>query len=132
MTCSCGSLRLSCNSWPLQNTRVDSPALQPLIVTTGWRVEYHQFFALEPTLEQVEGHELWFKEDMFQARNEHRNRLLDLGWYPEGNFATGSFGLVLYKGDFHGELLAEFRSKDRAEVVSTINRWFASVSDSEM
>ena len=111
---------------------MDSPALQPLIVTTGWNVEYHQFFALEPTPELVEGPELWFKEDMYQARNERRNRLIDLGWYPEGKFDAGSFGLVLYEGDFRGQLLAELRSKDRLEVVSKINEWFASVSNGDM
>ena len=111
---------------------MDSPTLEQLIVTTGWRVEYHQFFALEPTLEQVEGHELWFKEDMYQACNEHRSRLLDLGWYPEGDYAAGSFRLVLYQGGFRGELLAELRSKDQKEVVSTMNRWFASVSNGDM
>lgn len=111
---------------------MDSPALQPLILATGWRVEYHQFFALEPTPELVEGHELWFKEDMYQARHEQRNRLIDLGWYPEGKFAAGSFGLVLYEGDFHGELRAELRSKDRQQVVSTMNQWFVSVSNGDM
>jgi hypothetical protein len=49
--------------------------------------------------------------------------LVDVGWY--GRAPEGMFGAVVYRGDFHGLLLAEFRSRDRFEVVSVVEGWLA-------
>lgn len=66
---------------------------------------------------------------MYQAYHGRFDRLLDLGWYPEADFENGEFKLVLYAGDFSGELLKEFRSKCRQTIIEKINEWIQAVSD---
>lgn len=82
--------------------------LRELVVTPGWTVRHHQFHAIDPTPNLVGDDEaLWFKEDMYQARHERFDRLIDLGWCPEGNYESGQYHLVMYAGDFNGRLLRE-------------------------
>lgn len=109
--------------------------LQPLRIPTGWTVTYNNgLYEIDPPGDEVPEHERWvvFKEDMVQMRNEHRNRLLDLGWYPEGDMKTGQYGLVVYEGDFHGRLLHEFRGRDRAALVAEIERLLVAISEGEL
>ena len=107
-----------------------NPPLQELIVTPGWKVEYHQFHVIDTaTAAADEEIRFLFKEDMYQARNDGSDRMIDLGWYPEFDLANGEFRLVLYAGDFRGELLREFRTKSRQSVVDTMNEWFNAVTD---
>ncbi|MEM6471867.1 MAG: hypothetical protein AAF802_20070 [Planctomycetota bacterium] len=106
-----------------------NPPLQTLIVTPGWSVGYHQFLAVDPPSHSTEDViPWWFKEDLFQARHDRFDRLIDLGWYPEFDFSDGEFGLVLYAGDFHGKLLRELRSRCRQTVVNAMNEWFNDVT----
>lgn len=106
-----------------------NPPLQDLIVTPGWLVIYHQFYAIEPPRHDTEDDiRWWFKENMYQARHEKFDRLIDLGWYPEFQFDSGEFGLVLYAGDFDGELLRELHTKNCQTVVDTMNEWFCAVT----
>ena len=108
--------------------------LQELIVTRGWSVGYHAFHAVDPTRELVTDREAfsWFKQDMYQARHDRHDRLIDLGWTPEGDWDGGSYKLVLYAGDFHGELLLEIRTKARTEIVTAMNEWFHAVTNGEL
>jgi len=107
--------------------------LQHLIVTPGWAVGYHQFHAVDPTPTLVADNvALWFKQDLYQARHQRFDRLIDLGWTPEGDWDDGAFKLVLYACDFHGDLLREIRTKDRKEVVASMNDWFHAVSDGQL
>jgi hypothetical protein len=59
---------------------------------------------------------------MLQLRHTHYNRLLDVGWYPEGNLERGQYGLVLHEGDFTGRQIHEFRTRDRLALVAEIER----------
>lgn len=72
---------------------------------------------------------MWFKQDMYQARYDGNERLIDLGWYPEGEWDAGAYGLVLYAGDFCGKSLREIRTKDLQQVVASMNDWFYAVSN---
>jgi hypothetical protein len=65
-------------------------------------------------------------------RNERRNRLLDLGWYPEGDMPTGQCGLVVCERDFHGRLLHEFRGRGRVALVGEIERLLPAISEGEL
>ena len=69
---------------------------------------------------------------MYQARHNRHDRLIDLGWTPEGDWDDGSYKPVLYVGDFRGELLREIRTKNRAEIVTAMNEWFYAVSNGEL
>ena len=107
--------------------------LQPLIVTPGWCVNYHQFHDVDPSVELVTDLEAYiFKEDIYQARHERYDRMIDLGWYPENDFDNGRFRLVMYSGDFHGTLLRKCESKHRAEIVDSMNDWFTLVSNGNL
>jgi hypothetical protein len=90
------------------------PPLQPLRIPAGWLVQYNNgLYEIDPNPELIpEQYRLWFfKEDMLTLWHSLRNRLLDVGWYPEGNLEEGHYGLVVYQDDFTGELLCEFQTR---------------------
>jgi hypothetical protein len=91
--------------------------LQPLRVPAGWTVTYNDgLYEVDPPPDaEPDGAPRWlFKEDMLQMRHEGADRLLDVGWYPDGDVAGGGYVLVVYEGDVHGRLLHESRGRDRA------------------
>ena len=91
-------------------------------------------YELDPSPEIVPEPDRWwlFKEDMLQLRHERRDRLLDLGWYPEGDLSQGRYGLVVYEGDFHGRLLHQSATRDRAALVAEIERLLQAVTDGQL
>ena len=106
--------------------------LQPLRVTAGWIIEYNNgFYEIDTDPSLVSEEDRWwvFKEDMLQILHPGRNRLIDLGFTPEGDLLNGRFGLVVYEGDFTGRLLYEFRTQNRMEVVTEIERLMKAVTD---
>jgi hypothetical protein len=111
------------------------PPLQPLRIPAGWLIAYNNaLYELDPDPTSVPEGDRWlrFKEDMLQMTNARRNRLLDLGWTPEGDLIEGSYKLVVYEGDFLGRLLHEFRTRDRAALVAEIERLLEAVSCGEL
>ena len=111
---------------------MNGPPLQSLIVTQGWTVLYHQFFDIQPSQELVEGDSLLFREDLFQAANARAHRIIDLGWYPEGDFTSGHFRVVVHAGDSRGPLLTEFSSKEKDAIVGKMNEWMNMVSQGRL
>lgn len=102
-----------------------SVPLQPLRIPTGWHVEYNNgLYEIDPLSREVSAENQWllFKEDMLQLKQPHFNRLLDLGWYPEGDMVEGCYRLVVYNGDFRGQRLHQFQTRDRATLVAEIER----------
>ncbi|WP_428407255.1 hypothetical protein [Hyphococcus sp.] len=99
---------------PLAN---DEP-LQSLRIPEGWTVSYNSFCEVD-----IDHPDAWtlLKESLLQLKNERRNRLLDLGWYPEGE-PGGRFVMRLYEGDFTSTLLQKHETEDRAEIVGVIER----------
>jgi hypothetical protein len=73
-----------------------------------------------------------FKEDMLQMRHERANRLLDLGWYPEGDLVGVAYGLVVHEGDFRGPDLHRFDCRERRELVAEIERLLAAIARDEL
>jgi ribosomal protein S27AE len=109
--------------------------LQPLRVPAGWAVEHNNgLYELDPSPELVPEQDRWwlFKEDMLQLRHGRRDRLLDLGWYPEGDLVQGHYGLVVYEGDFRGRLLHESSTRDRPALVAEIERLLQAVADGRL
>ncbi len=73
--------------------------LQPLRVTMGWLVEYNNaLYEIDPDPKLIPEAVRWliFKEDMLQIVHLRSNRLLDLGWYPEGDLDVGAYRLRMY------------------------------------
>ena len=109
--------------------------LQPLRIPAGWLVKYNDgLYERDPQPECIpEDDRLWlFKEDMLQMKHLRRNRLLDLGWHPEGDLASGAYTLVVYDGDFTGSLLYEFRTAKRESIVAEIERLLVAICNGEL
>jgi fibronectin type 3 domain-containing protein len=109
--------------------------LQPLRIPAGWLVEYNDgLYECDPLPERVAEDDriFFFKEDMLQMKHLRRDRLLDLGWYPEGDLAAGAYKVVVYEGDFRGRLLHEFRTADRRTIVAEIERLLVAVCNGEL
>jgi hypothetical protein len=105
----------------------DEP-LQALRISEGWMVSYNSFCEVN-----VDHPDAWtlLKESLLQLKHERRNRLLDLGWYPEGE-PDGRFVMRLYEGDFTGTLLQKHETKDRAEIVGGIERLLEEVTRGDL
>jgi hypothetical protein len=109
--------------------------LQPLRIPSGWHVEYNNgLWEIDPIADLIPPEERWqiFKQDMLQMIQPRFNRLLDVGWYPEGDLIEGHYGLVLYEGDFRGRLLHEFETRDRPALIAEIERLLVEVCNGEM
>src|SRR5262245_4816669 len=103
--------------------------LQPLRIPTGWMVAYNDLHEIDPADVTEDDRYTLLKEDLLQMRQAHFNRVLDVGWYPSGNLSEGAYGLVVYEGDFHGRLLFELHTSDRAQLVAEIERLLQEVCD---
>ena len=106
--------------------------LQPLRIPTGWTVEYNGLYEMDPPDVAEDDWDTFLSEDLLQMKQEHFNRLLDVGWYRSGNPVDGAYGLVVYEGDFRGKLLFELRTADRAQLVSEIERLLEKVCDARL
>ena len=99
--------------------------LQPLRIPAGWYVQYNNgLYEIDPVADSVVEDDRWyvFKQDMLQLRHSHFDRLLDVGWNPDGDVAAGTYGLVVYEGNFTGRLLHEYDTRIRLELVAEIER----------
>ncbi len=109
--------------------------LQPLRVPAGWTVTYntglYEVEPLDPSIPEDERRGL-FKEDMLTLRHDRANRLLDVGWYPDADVEAGEYGLLVYAGDFRGQLLHEYHGRDRTALVAEIERLLALIADGGM
>ncbi|MBL8342741.1 MAG: hypothetical protein JNL30_14825 [Rubrivivax sp.] len=81
-------------------------------------MSFNVWLEVDPDSEGSEDH---LSEDLLQLEHADCNLLVDVGWYGSGPNAT--FGAVVYRGDFHGLLLAHFESRSRRDVVATVERW---------
>ncbi|WP_163831836.1 hypothetical protein [Spartinivicinus ruber] len=109
--------------------------LQPLRIPAGWFINYNNgFWEIDPDDCLIPEDDRWwiFKEDMLQMYHKNYNCLLDLGWYPEGDLINGSYKLQVFDGDFHGNQLAELRSKGRSIVVSKIENILKLVAEGKL
>ena len=76
--------------------------LVDFLKATGWFVSLHKLYYLSPNdANQVEGIQtdvtVWdtiFVQDLFEAVNDDKLLLLDVGWYPDGD-VNGQFRLEL-------------------------------------
>lgn len=98
--------------------------LQPLRVPSGWVVSYNLLVELDPDATGFERDEVaaYFREDLLQFVRPACNRLVDVGWYPDGDLADGQYRLVVYEGDFRGQLLHAFETRSRAALTAELER----------
>jgi hypothetical protein len=109
--------------------------LQPSRIPTGWLVPYNNgLFDIDPDPTAVPERDRWwvFKQDMLQMRHEATNRMLDIGWCPEGDPTVGRYGLVIQESDFLGPEMHRFTTRDRAALVAEIERLLVAASAGEV
>jgi hypothetical protein len=109
--------------------------LQPLRIPTGWTVAHNEgLYEIDPVADKIpdEEHICFFREDMLQMKNQYRHRLLDVGWYPEGDLERGEYALHIHEGDWCGLLLHEFRTRDRQSLVIEIERVFIAITEGQL
>ncbi len=108
--------------------------LQPLRIPMGWHMEYNNaLYEIDISLD-IPAEESWwiFKEDMLQIVHPERNRMIDIGFYPEGDMKNGAFGMVMHEGDFSGKEIAKLSTRDRHELLATLETWMQKVTEAEM
>ena len=103
----------------------DEAPLCALRVPEGWCIAYNDL--REYPADHPDAWTLVWKSDLLMARHDRRNRLLDLGWYPDGE-ADGCYLIEVFEGDCAGRVLHVFETMDRAEAIAEIERLFASIS----
>ena len=99
--------------------------LQPLRLSRGWRVAYNNaLYEVDPDPNLIPENERWwvFKEDMLMLRHDAADRLIDVGWYPEGDLTNGAYGLVLHEGSHTGPQLETVTTRSRQHLVQVIER----------
>ena len=112
-----------------------APRLQPLRIPASWLVAYNNgLYEIDPDPAVVPASDRWwvFKQDMLQMRHEATNRLLDIGWYPEGDLASGVYRLVVHEGDFLGRELHRFTTQGRLALVAEVERLLVAIAAGEL
>lgn len=108
--------------------------LQPLRIPSGWTIMFNKLEDLEvETLSEEDTAWLTvFVEDiMYLYKKNKRKRKkqieeqtisIDLGWYPDGD-VNGSFRLIALLNHNWDEPLLEFSSRNKDEIVQTLEHW---------
>lgn len=109
--------------------------LQPLRIPAGWYVGYNNgLWEIDPDPELVPADDRWwiFKEDMLQMTHPRFRRMLDVGWYPEGDLSNGHYRIVVHEDGFRGRCLHELVTRDRLLLVEEIERLLGAVCDGKV
>lgn len=108
--------------------------LQPLRIPSGWTIMFNKLEDLDvETLSEEDTAWLTvFVEDiMYLYKKNKRKRKkqieeqtisIDLGWYPDGD-VNGSFRLIALLNHNWEEPLLEFSSRNKDEIVQTLEHW---------
>ena len=82
-------------------------------------VQYNDLREADPSPEAVEA--LLLREDLLQLKQIKSGVLVDVGWY--GDAESGEYVIFVQSGDFFGERLHEYRSRDRLGIVAEVERF---------
>lgn len=102
----------------IEGLNADHP-LHALRIPAGWLVKYHQFYAMP--FDHPMAWSIVCKDSLLMLQHMRRGVLVDLGWLPPED-PTGRYLLRVFKGDHCGEELHSFESRDRAAVITEIER----------
>ncbi len=112
--------------------------LQPLRITSGWEIEWNQFYEVDPSEDMMT---YFGSSSLLHVNKKHARRAINLDWSPE-NDVNGYYYLrvlnltevinprtkeISYDGDWDN-LHYEFTSNNRLEVVKELERLFLQVS----
>jgi hypothetical protein len=121
----------------MQQINLDDIQLQALQIPIGWRVQWNQFFDVEPGAEiEVDGlpeGDVWelFPQDLLQLKYDERNLVVDLGWLPEAD-PDGRYILTLVENKNWDQPMSVYESTKKGEIVKNINLWLKKISSGSM
>lgn len=101
-------------------------SLQPLIIPTGWTVDWNQFYDVEPgadlLIEGLPNGDVWelFLQNLLQLKYSNSNLILDLSWIPEAD-PNGNYQLELITNQDWENPITTFQSRSKNEIVEKIN-----------
>ncbi|MCA0755646.1 hypothetical protein KP806_11325 [Paenibacillus sp. N4] len=109
-----------------------------LKLTSDWVVKWNHFYEINTNefIDESFPCQMDLIEDIVYFINQSRNRMLDLGWYPEGN-PKGKYRLVLIEMDEEEDKQIEnwnnplitFTSRDNIEIKNKVNEILNKVSE---
>ena len=109
--------------------------LQPLRLSTGWKVAWNTFYEVDPPADRGESVDwLYLSEDLLLLANTSARVLIDVSWMPYG--PRGRFVLSAVNWLGAGEMteqwdrpLMQYRSRSRERIVARLDRWLKSEQD---
>ncbi|WNS44693.1 hypothetical protein [Paenibacillus sp. MMS20-IR301] len=114
--------------------------LVPLRIPTGWTVKWNIFteVSTEDFTDEEHVHWMEYSEDLLLLVNNNNNKILDLGWYPEGK-PQGQYTLLLI--DQYDDIeqqtaawdtpLVKFKTRDIDEVKLKIEKVLLQVNSGD-
>ncbi|CAM4525022.1 hypothetical protein FHS16_001104 [Paenibacillus endophyticus] len=112
--------------------------LVSLKLPADWIIKWNQFYEINTNefIDESFPFQIELQEDIFLFINLSRNRMLDLGWYPEGN-PKGKYRLVLIEMDVEQDKeienwnnpLITFTARDNIEIKNKVNEILNKVSE---
>ena len=97
--------------------------LQPLRISSNWSIEFNKFLNINPK-KILKKNKLWkyyFTEDILLLKNQNKNLLIDLGWYPSSN-PKGKFILLVIKNNNWEKPILKFSSRNKNKIVKKIEK----------
>lgn len=95
--------------------------LQPLRLTSGWKIEFNSFTEYD-VIKYGEEDSFELCEDLLQLYNEKSNLIIDLGWYQNFDI-NGNYVLLLIKNFNWDAPLRKVVSKSKKEIKDYIEKW---------
>lgn len=101
---------------------------QELDIPDSFVVVKHDFFAYDPTSEFNEIESLlYLNEDLFQARFDESELIIDLGWYGDVRKNKGHFELKLIQCNHWDDPVSTIHAKSLEEATEILNRTLAAI-----
>lgn len=112
---------------------IDDIKLQPLRVPAGWHVTQNVFFEVDPDPSKTINYPpqksvlTLFLQDMFHAKHNHYDIVVDVGWVPDEDPA-GSFIVQAIRGTDWDNPIDELMSRDRLTIAQKLEAILLDVS----
>jgi hypothetical protein len=95
--------------------------LQPLRIPSGFKIEWNEFYAYDPSTEYDEKDHLhYLTEELLQLKYHQEELVVDLGWYGDTSRREGYFQLLLLRGLRWEEPLVRITSPSLTQITDKL------------
>jgi hypothetical protein len=114
--------------------RRSDPTLQPLRISTGWKVVWNSFYEVDPPEEHDAIEWLYLSEDLLLLSNQQRRVLVDISWRPYGPKGRFVLSAINWVGaaempDEWAAPLMQYLSRSRLKIVERCEKWISDDMD---